>query len=105
HRPSRIARQNVDLARLEGSETLLRSKRRELDLCGIIEDRRRNCTAEIDIHPGPVILLIRSCETDESRIGAALQEALRLDVVERSGRGHRRRKKPGSEADCKCYQF
>ena len=88
-RPGRVARQHVDLARLQRGEAVLGGERRELDLGRVAEDRRRDGAAIVDVEARPFALVVRRGEAGEAGVDAALDEALRLDVVERRGRGRR----------------
>src|SRR3546814_10353605 len=48
-RPGRVARQDIDLARLQRGEAVLGAQRREPQLRRVAEHRRRHGAAEIDI--------------------------------------------------------
>ena len=77
--PGGVARQNVDLARLQRGKAVLGGQRYELDLGRIVEDRGRYGAAEIDVEPGPVALGIRQAEAGKGSVGAADQFAATLD--------------------------
>ena len=56
-----------------------------LTLVAIVEDRRRDGAAEIDVEPGPVALRVRQAEAGQLTVGAAVERAPLLDRVERAG--------------------
>ena len=105
HRPGRVAGQHVHLARLERREAVLGGERDEADLGRVVEDRRRDGAAEIDVETGPVALRVRHAEAGEAGVRAAGQEALLLDAVQRRlSRGARGddagREAEGDRYDC-----
>src|SRR4051812_38329274 len=53
-----VARQDVDLARLQRGKALLRRCRHVLDLLRIAEQRRRDGAADIDVEAGPLALVV-----------------------------------------------
>jgi hypothetical protein len=59
---------------------------------GIVEDRRRDGAAEIDVEAGPAVLVIGIGESRHALRDAALDVALALHFVERLGRRGRRGK-------------
>ena len=91
-----VARQDVDLARLQRHEALLRRHRRVSDLGRVAEHRRGDGLAQIDVDAGPDAARIRGREAGHGAVDAALDEALGLDRVER-GAGDRRRREAGAE--------
>ena len=86
-RPGRIARQHVDLAGLQGGEAILRGQRHELDLGRIVEDRRGDGAAKINVETGPIALRIGQAEARQRPVGAADQLTAILDATERLGPG------------------
>ena len=84
-----VARDDIDLARLQGDETLLRGGRRVLGLLRIAEQGGGNGAAEIDVEPRPLALAVGEGEAGEARVDRALHETLGLDGVE-SGAGESR---------------
>ncbi len=66
--PCRVVRQNIDFARLQRGETVLGGENDEFHLRRIIEDRRRNGAAEIDVEASPVACVIGQAESRETRI-------------------------------------
>ena len=85
HRPGGVARQDVDFTRLQRREALLGGQRRELHLRRIAENGGGDGAAEIDVHAGPVVLLVGDREADQALAHAALHEALLAHVVQRAG--------------------
>ncbi len=77
--PGGVARQHVDLAGLQRGETILRRQRHELDFGRIVENRRRDGAAEIDVEAGPIALRIGQAETRQRTVSAADQLAAFLD--------------------------
>ncbi len=71
HVPGRVPRQHVDLALLQLGKALTCIERNKLDLGRVVEDRRRDRTAEIDVEAGPVFLLVGERETGQTRIDTA----------------------------------
>ena len=92
--PGGVAGQHVDLARLQRGEAVLRGQRHELDLGRIVEDRRRQRLAEIDVEAGPAALRVRQAEAGERAVRAAVERAPLLDRVERLGRRGRCGERP-----------
>jgi len=82
---------DIDLARLQRHEALLRRGRRELGLLGVTEHGRSNGLAEIDVEPGPLALAVGQREARQARIHRALHEALGLHGIERLA-GRRRQR-------------
>ena len=62
---------DVDFARLQGREAVLRGERDEADLGRVVEDRRRHGPAEIDVEAGPVALGVRQAEAGKAGVRAA----------------------------------
>ena len=60
---------------------------RIFDLVRVVEDRRRERPALVDVEALVDALVVRQREAGEARIGAADQRAARLDLVERAGLG------------------
>jgi hypothetical protein len=67
-RPGRVARQDVDLARLQRREALLRVQRNPLDLVAVPDDRRGDRAADVDVQAGPVALAVGGREPGEPRV-------------------------------------
>src|SRR5678815_1785362 len=61
-RPGRVARQQIDLARLERGEALLRRGRHDLELAGVAEDGGGDGSAEIDVEARPFALAVSAGE-------------------------------------------
>src|SRR6185437_6845356 len=80
--------------------------RQELDLVRVVEDRRRDRAAFIDVEPPPNPLAVRQPKSRQPGVGAADQLAARLDLIERarmggeSGRGKRR---PGKASNVRSH--
>ena len=87
--PGRIAGEHVDLARLQRGEAIRRGERNELDLGRIIEDRRRDGAAELDVEAGPVAFVVRIGEAGQALADSAIERAAILHRLERL-RGCRR---------------
>src|SRR5689334_8788278 len=86
-RPGAVAREDVDLARLQRSEALLRVERNELDLVGVVQDRGGDRLAEIDVEAGPLALAVGVREARPGGVDSAHDLAARLDGPGRGGRG------------------
>jgi len=71
HGPCGIARQHVDLARLQRGETVCGGQRHELDLGWVVKDRGGDGAAEIDVEAGPVALRIGHAKAGQLAVGAA----------------------------------
>ena len=94
-----LLRQQVDLARLQRGEALLRGQRHIFDLVGVAEDRRRQCPADVDIEAGLVALVVGLRRNRRGRsLHAAADLAGLLDLVERRP-GLRRNPETQHEAD------
>ena len=65
HGPGGVAGQHIDLARLQRREAIGGSERHELDFGRVVEDRRRDGAAEIDVKTGPVALRIGDAEAGQ----------------------------------------
>ena len=81
-RPGGVARQHVDLARLQRGEALLRVQRHELDLGAVTQHGGGNGAADVDVQTGPVALAVGCRETGQTRVDAANQLAARLDRIQ-----------------------
>jgi len=90
--PGGVAREHVDLARLQGGEAVLGGERHELDLLRIVENRRGDGAAEVDVETGPVALGVGQAEAGKPGVAAAVERAARLDRGERLRLGGRRGK-------------
>jgi hypothetical protein len=77
-----VAGDDVDLARLQGNEALLRRGRRELHLFGVAEHGNRDRLAEIDVEAGPLALAVGEGEAREAGVDRALDVALGLHGIE-----------------------
>jgi hypothetical protein len=77
-----VARQDVDLARLQRGEALLRGERHVLDLGASSEDRRGDGLAHVDVEAGPVALAVGLREAGEAGVHAADELAALLDGVD-----------------------
>src|SRR3954468_1633271 len=87
--PGGVARQHVDLTRLQRGEAVLGGQRHDLHFIGVVEDRPRQGLAEIDVEAGPAAWRVRQAEAGERAVRSAVQHAALLDGVERLGRGSR----------------
>ena len=103
-RPGGVADEHVDLARGQDRRPVLGVDRQELDLRRIVEDRRGDRAALVDVEALVDALIVGQAEAGEARIGAADQLAARLDLIERarvggkSGRGAESRSgEPGNK--------
>ena len=85
-RPSGVARQQVDLAGLQGREALGGGERRVADRIGIAEERCGHGTADVDIEARPVAGIIRVGEAGKTGADAALDEALFENRISRCPR-------------------
>ena len=88
HRPGRIARQHVDLLVLQRVEP--RSEADSGTYCtfdGIVEDRRRERPAEIDVEARPLAIGVLARKALQARVDAADERAAILDGLERLGLG------------------
>ena len=81
-RPGGVARQDVDLARLQRGEALLRGERREAHLRRVAEHGGRDGAADVDVEPLPLALRIGLREAGQAGVDAALHEALGLHCVQ-----------------------
>ncbi len=89
-RPGGVARQHVDLAGLQRREAILRRQRHVFDLGRVVENRRRDGAAKIDVEAGPIALRIGQAEARQRTVAAADQLTAILDRRERfrAGRLH-----------------
>ena len=78
----RVARQHVDLARLQRGEALLRGERHELDLVGVAEDRRGDGAAEVDVEARPLALAVGAAKPATPVLTPQIELPRCLDVVE-----------------------
>ncbi len=67
HRPGGVAREHVDLARLQRGEALLGVERGVLHLGGVAEDRRGDRLAVVDVEAGPVAVGVGDCRSPAGR--------------------------------------
>ena len=81
-RPGRGAGEQVDLARLQGGEALLRRGRHVLDLVGVAEDGGGDGAAGVDVEPRPLALAVGEREARNAGGDAADEIAARLDGIE-----------------------
>src|SRR6185503_5302054 len=81
--PGGVAREYIDLARLDRGEALLRGERRVAHLARVAEHRRSHRAAEVDVDAAPYARRVGKRESREAGIDAALHEALAAHVVER----------------------
>src|SRR6185437_8479779 len=86
-RPGGVADQDVDLARSQDRRPVLGVDRQIFDLVRIVEDRRGDRFAFVDVEALVYALAVRQAEAGEPRIGAADQLAARLDLIERARMG------------------
>src|SRR6185312_3790220 len=84
-RPGRIAREDVDLLVLKRAEPLLGREGRVLHLRRVVEDRRRERAAEVDVEARPLALVVLDREALEALVDAADERAAILDGLERLG--------------------
>ena len=94
-RPGGVARQDVDLTRLQRSKSLLRIQWHELDLVAVAEHRCRDRAADVDVEPGPVALAVGLRKARQPRVHAADHLSAGLDGVQRLARmrGSRRQRR------------
>ena len=81
-RAGRGARQEIDLARLQRGEALLRRRRHVLDLLGVAEDGRGDGAADVDIEADPLALAVGQREARDAGVDAADELPARLDGIE-----------------------
>ena len=93
-RPGGIARQNVNLARLQRRKALRRRKRHELYLLSVAEYGCSHSAAGVDIKTGPLTFAVGTCKTRGGGIDTADHLPARLDGVQ-NGAGI------GGRAKCK----
>jgi hypothetical protein len=91
-RPGGVARQDVDLARLQCGEALLRVQRHEADLVAVAEHGRGYRAADVDVEAGPVALAVGRGEPGQAGVHAADHLATLLDRVQRLARMGRQRR-------------
>ena len=77
-----VAREHVDLARLQGGETLLRIERHVLDLAGIAQNSGSNGLAHVHIQTRPIAAGICGRKPGQARVDAADHLATLLDSVQ-----------------------
>ena len=87
---------HVDFAGLQRREAVGGDQRHELDLGRIVENRRRDGAAEIDVESGPIALRIGHAEAGQLAVRAAIEHAAVLDGLER-----RRLRPRRLRAECK----
>jgi hypothetical protein len=80
-RPGRVPHQGVDIAGLQRGEAISRRQCDEFYLGGVIEERRRNGAAVVNVQSGPIALGIRQTEARELAADAAVEHAALLDRV------------------------
>src|SRR6185369_4296795 len=106
-RPGGVARENVDLARLQRGEPLLRAGRLELHFVGVAEDGGGDGAANVDVDTGPAALAVGDGEAGEARVDSANQRAALLDGVEvLAGQGRTRGENGGNGRrgrDCELF--
>jgi len=78
-----VARQQVDLARLQHRPALLHRGRRVLDLGGVAQHGGGERAAIVDVEPGPLTLVVGEGEARQAKMHAAFDMAARLDGIER----------------------
>src|SRR4029077_7146760 len=78
-----IAIEHVDLARLQGGETVLRRQRDVPHLGGVAEHTQRQCAAIVDVEPSVIALRVRRGEAGKTCADAAYEHAALLYCVER----------------------
>ena len=83
HRPGRVARQQVDLARLQRRKARGRIERRERHFRRIAKNRRRHRTADIDVKAGPGVLVVHAGKPQQPLADAAIERAALLDRLQR----------------------
>ena len=81
-RPGGVARQQVDLARLQGREALLGVERHELHLVAVAEQGGSNGAADVDVEADPLAGRVGDREAAEAGVDAADQLAARFDGVD-----------------------
>ena len=97
HGPGRVAREEVDLARLERVEAVGGRQRHVLDLVGVAEDGGGDRTAEVDVEARPLAGGVGDAEAEKALVDAADEMPALLDVVERSRESGRGRNGDGEE--------
>ena len=83
HRPGRVARQHIDLARLQRRKARGRIERHERHFGGVAEDRRRHGAADIDVKAAPGVLVVHAGKAQQSLADAAIERAALLDGLQR----------------------
>ena len=102
HGPGRVARQDVDVPRLQRGEALLGVETGIFDLGRIVEDRRGERAAEVNVESLPGAVLIFGSKAEQARINAALHESLRFDIFQRTGTGRGSAGQHGGAGDDGC---
>ncbi len=83
HGPGGVARQDVDLAVPQRLEARLGGERNEPDAVGVVEHRRSDRVAEIDVEARPLAALVDVGETGQALVDPAEERAARPDRGER----------------------
>ena len=81
-RVGRVGDQEVDLACLQGRETLRRRERDEFHLVGVAQDGGGHGTADVDGEARPFALAVRLHEAGRRSAEAAYELASRLHAIE-----------------------
>ena len=81
-RDGRVARQDIDLARLQRGEALLGGRRHVFDLLRVAEEGGRHGPADVDVETDPLALAVGLGEARDAGVDAADQLSARLDRVE-----------------------
>src|SRR5690606_50973 len=85
-RHARVARQDIDFARIKSGKALLRVEGNGFVFVGISEGSCSDRTAQVDIEPPPLALVVRSRKTSKTGCHPALQMPAFSNHVQCSGR-------------------
>ena len=98
-RPCGVARQHVDLTRLQRREAGLPGQVHEIDRVRIAEHRRRQGAAVGHVEAGPVASVVSICKPRQTGVDAALQHPGGLHVLQRAGIGGHASQRYGQDSE------
>src|SRR5262249_54499306 len=73
--PSGVAGQDIDLTGLQSRKAILGREGHELDLLGIVEHRRCDRLAEVDVETAPFPLRVGKAEAGKRAVAAAVEHS------------------------------
>ncbi len=83
HGPSRVARQQVDLAGLEGIEAVGRGERHEIHLARIAQDSSSDGATEIGVEAGSPALAVRGGKPEHALADPTIKHSAFLHSLQR----------------------